>query len=232
MKRCSGLGAVATVCVLATGASLGWASPAERTITRAEARAVAMEISLRQRDLPSLVQRGSPGPVEANAGESACIGDAPPSAELASIGSASFVGPAAFYETVSSVTAILSSAALAARDLAAEQRPRALTCLRIYAARAERAGLPKDSKSTTTVAWLPTTLSRSDGIAAVQITVTARSPQHGVTVNVPEYVDLVAFAYGQAEVTLDVSQTFREPARSLVSQLAALLLARARTAIR
>jgi hypothetical protein len=58
-----------------------------------------------------------------------------------------------------------------------------------------------------------------------------RATSGTTSVSVPLYADFIGFAYGQAEVSLDVVQTGAKPSAVIERQLAALLVARARAAI-
>jgi hypothetical protein len=229
LPRCAGFGVPLVVLVLVVGGGIALAS--QRTITPSEARAVAMAIRLRHSDLPNLKKQGSAGSAQSSAEEAACIGETPPSEDLAVIKSATFVGPEPTSLTVVSDTEIAASAAVAANNLAAGRRPRALTCVRIYGGRELRASLPKGQSVTIHTAWLPAVVSGADGVAAVRLKAVLHVKQGQVTVSGALYFDFVEFAYGQAEVTLTVASVAAVPSSSLEARLLALLVERARAAI-
>ena len=190
-----------------------------------------MAIGLRHSDVPNLKKDGSAGSAQSSAEEAACIGETPPSEDLADIKSATFVGPEPTSLTVVSDTEIAASAAVAANNLAAGRRPRALTCVRIYGGRELRTSLPKGQSVTIHTAWLPAVVSGADGVAAVRLKAVLHVKQGLLTVSGALYFDFVEFAYGQAEVSLDVVKTGSKPSAVIERQLAGLLVARARAAI-
>jgi hypothetical protein len=220
------------VVVLATGGGIALAS--RRTVTHGEAQAVATAINLRHGDLPSLKKESNSVSAldkRLTAQLIACVGDAPLSEAFATVSSPDFVGPAPSSVTVSSQTEIFPSASVVNHDLAAGRRPQALTCLARYAESALLPLLPKGVTVTTHGAWLPTSVSGTDGASGVRITVVLHEKQGAATENVPVYIDDIGFAYGQAEVSLSVGSTSSVPSSSLEHRLEALLVARAQASI-
>ncbi len=219
------------VALLAVSAGIALAS--HRTITPGEARAVATAVNLRHGDLPSLQQSSNSNAAQDERfemQEAACIGQTPQSDDLAHVSSANFDGPASAPLSVSSKTAILPSAAVAAANVAAGARRHALTCLGTYAGKELLAELPAGSTVTTMVAFLPTVVPGADGVAAARVAAVLHEKQGTTTASAPLYADLIEFAYGQADVTLGVASKSM-PSRSLEARLLALLVTRARAAI-
>lgn len=221
----------AAICTaLAAGVALAAAKP----ITAANAKAVATAISLRHSDLSTLKQE--PNPITAqdrqnNAQLTACIGDTPASRALADVQSANFVGPAPDSLTISSEAQVQASTAVVARDLAAIHRPAALTCLQNALVKALATTAPKGSTYSVSTARLPATLRGTSGVAAVRVTAVFHLKQGSKTVSVPAYIDDIGFAYGQAEISLNVISTLQPPSAAVETRLAVLLVARARATI-
>jgi hypothetical protein len=225
------LGCAVGLAVLAVGTPVALA--AYRTTTRANAVAVATAISLRHSDLPTLKQQSNPSTPQGNSSGAqltACAGGVPESKAFASTQSPTFVS-AGDSITVSSATEILPSLALVAEDFAAFERPRALTCLRSLLGGELRGEFPKTDKVNTTVARVPSVVSGVGKSFGLRFAIVVHVKQGTTTVAVAVYDDVVGFAYGQAEVTLNVQRTLAPPSASLERRLAALLLKRARTAI-
>ncbi|HXR14524.1 MAG TPA: hypothetical protein VN740_07665 [Solirubrobacteraceae bacterium] len=228
------LAIAAAALTAAAGFGVDAALAAHKTISRSQASAVATAVNLRHSDLPTLKQQANPiTPAErqSSAAVDACIGESSPSQALADIQSPDFVGPSPTQLTVNSETQILPSAGVVASDLAAIRRPHALICLRDALGKALVTTAPKGSTFSVSVARLPATLPGTDGVAAVRVTAIFHVKSGSTTVTVPAYVDDVGFAYGQAEVALDVVSTTAPPSSSLETRLAVLLVARARAAI-
>jgi len=228
------LGAATAIAALLTAAGVDAALAAQKTISRASAKAVATAVNLRHSDVATLKQQSNPvTPSErrSTAALDACIGETAPSKFYADIDSPNFVGPAPTQLTISSETEILPSAALVASDLAAIRRPRALSCLKSELGKALVSSAPKGSTFKLSVARLPVALPGTDGVAAVRVTAVFHVKQGKTSVTVPAYIDGVGFAYGQAEVSLNVTSTTAAPSAALEKRLALLLLARARAAI-
>jgi hypothetical protein len=228
------LGAAAAIAALVTAAGVDAALAAHKTISRSSAKAVATAVNLRQGDLATLKQQSNPvtpSDRQSTAALDACIGETPPGRFYADVDSPDFVGPLPTQLTISSETEILPSAALVASDLAAIRRPRALSCLKSALRKALVSSAPKGSTFTVSIARLPVTLAGTDGVAAVRVTAVFRVKQGSSTVTVPGYIDDIGFAYGQAEVSLDVFSTTAPPSSALEARLARVLVARAREAI-
>ena len=67
--------------------------------------------------------------------------------------------------------------------------------------------------------------------AAVRVTASFKVKESGKTLTIPAYVDEIGFAYGQAEVELDVISTFAAPSSALEKRFAMLLVARAHSVL-
>jgi hypothetical protein len=220
-------------CALAIAAVADAAT--QRTITRSQAPAIAAAISLRHSDLPKLEQQSNPitkQEQQQNAELTACIGGVPNSEALVETQSPTFAATGGSSLTVSSDTEILPSAALVAKDLAATVGPKGVPCFESQL-RAELAGsVAKGQTLSIKTARLPPPVSGSDGTFGLRFTISVVAKQGSVAVkNAPVYADLIGFAYGQAEVGLNVVSSGTKPSTALERQLTATLLKRARTAI-
>ena len=207
---------------------------AAKTVSPSNAKAVATAINLRHSDLPTLKVQGNPitqQDRESSAQLDACIGESAPDKSLADVQSSNFVGPSPDTVTISSEAQIQSSASVVATDLAAIRRPKALTCLKSGLVKSLATTAPKGSSYTVAIARLPATLPGTTGVAAVRVTATFHIKQGSKTLTVPAYVDDVGFAYGQAEISLNVISTLQPPSATLETKLAELLVARTRAAI-
>jgi hypothetical protein len=205
-----------------------------RTITRADAVSVANAISIRHSDVPTLKQQANPTtPADDSSGAelTACAGGVPASKAFANTQSPAFA-TASDSITISSETEILPSVALVATDFAAFERPLALTCLQSLLSKALRGEFPKGDKVTTAVSRFPSVISGVDKSFGLRFAIVVTLKQDGKTVSVAVYDDVVGFAYGQAEVTLNVQTTLTPPSTSLERGLGATLLRRAETALR
>jgi hypothetical protein len=228
------LGAATAIAALLSAVGVAAALAAQKTISRSGATAVATAVNLRHSDLATLKQQSNvltPADRRSNAALDACIGETPPSKFYADILSPDFVGPLPTQLTISSETEILPSAALVASDLAAILRPKALSCLENALGKALVSSAPKGSTFKISVVRLPATLAGTDGVAAVRVTAVFKIKQGSTTVTVPAYIDDVGFAYGQAEVSLDVISTTAPPSSALETRLGVLLVQRAHAAI-
>jgi hypothetical protein len=224
------LGAV--VALLLCGAGIALAS--QRTISRSGAPATATAVNLRHSDLPTLKVESNTLTAQDKRSEAqleACIGETPSSKMLADVLSSNFVGPSPASITISSETQILPSTSLVAKDLAADRSPHALTCVEDAVRVALQTSVPKGATLTLSVARLPVTLSGTDGVLGLRVKALFHVKQGSSTVTVPVYEDSIGFAYGQAEVTLNVSSTDAIPSASLEHTLATLLVTRAHSAI-
>ena len=223
---------LALVLIIAGGAV---ALAAHRKVTRSDAHAVATAINLVHSDVPTLkahLNTLTARDRQANAQLAGCIGENPPGAGIADVRSPDFDGPSPMSLTVDSETEILPSSAAVAKDLAAIRRPHALTCLRTAYTAALRESLPKTDTTTSSIArFSPPVASGTDASFGIRIIVDVHAKTATTTVTVPLYVDAIAFAYGQAEVTLDLLSAVTAPSPQLEAQLAKLLVARARRAI-
>jgi hypothetical protein len=218
--------------LLAAGADAALAS--HRTVTIAQAVAVATAISIRQADVPKLEQRSNPMTAKEsaqNAQLTACIGGVPDSEALANTQSPNFVSSSGTSVTLSSGTEILPSAALVAKDLAAVTGPHGLPCI-LKQLRGELVGKPPKGETVTSYASrLTPVVSGADSEFADRFTVVITVVRKTTTLILPLYVDVIGFAYGQAEISLTVEAVGAKPSMALERRLAALLLERARAAI-
>ncbi|MGA2970842.1 MAG: hypothetical protein ABSE75_13690 [Acidimicrobiales bacterium] len=204
-----------------------------RTIKRADAVTVANAISIRHSDVPTLKQQSNPTtPASDTSGAAltACAGGVPASKAFANTQSPAFV-TANDSLTISSETEILPSVALVATDFAAFERPLALTCLHSLLSKELGGEFPKSDKVKTTVARFPSVISGVGKSFGLRFAIVVTVKQGGKSVSVAVYDDVVGFAYGQAEVTLNVQTTLTPPSATLERSLGAALLKRARTAL-
>jgi hypothetical protein len=231
-RRTVAAAALASACLLAGAAAAALA--AAKQVSPANATAVATAVNLRHSDLPTLKAQGNPitsQQRQQNAKLTACIGETSPSKLLADVQSQDFVGPSPDTLTISSETQIEPTVAAVTNDLAAIHRPLALTCLRSQLGAALATSAPKNSNYSISIARLPATLPGTSGVAAVRVTATFHVKEGSKTVTVPAYIDDVGFAYGQAEISLNVVSTLEPPSATLETKLAELLIARAHAAL-
>jgi hypothetical protein len=210
------------------GALASW-----RVVPRTKALAAAIAINLRHSDAPGLTMESNPVTaegVEANTQLTACVGEAAENKMLASAQSPRFVGSGSL--TVASATRIAPSNAVAAADLAASRRPRALTCAATVFGSVLRASASKEGETvTTSAARLTADGVGTGGAVACRVTAVFRVTHGTRTARAQLFIDSTSFVYGQAEVTLEVTSTIALPSTSLEEDLVARLVARARTAI-
>lgn len=225
-------GALLVLAAFTAGAGAALAS--YRTVSAADALAVATAISVRQADLPA--DKQEPNPVNAterrqNAQLIACVGGVPESEALADTQSPSFIAPTSGSATVSSGTEILPSSALVAKDLAAITGSRGLPCL-LKLLRSELVGKPTKGETVTANASRRSpVVSGTDGAFAFGFSIVIGEKRGTTTLTLPLYVDLIGFTLGQAEVSLTVMTVGAAPPASLEHRLALLLLIRARSAL-
>ncbi|MGA2758308.1 MAG: hypothetical protein ABSF58_13240 [Solirubrobacteraceae bacterium] len=218
--------------LLAASASFAFAAPG--TITRSKAIAAATAISLRHSDLPSLREESNPlTPQDQRLGLqlTACVGGVPETQAFANTQSPEFASAGQPAVNIASGNEILPSASLVAKDLAASERPHALSCMLSSYGAQLRASLPKSDTVTGSVARLPYVVSGSTATFAVRLTFAVRVTDGKATVTVPFYADVVGLAYGPAEFSLTVTSTSVTPSKPLELRLADLLVARAKSAI-
>lgn len=236
IKRLPRLAAAAALPLCALALAAAAATAADRTISRSEAAAVAGAISLRQGDLPGYTQASNPVTAqERKQGDqlASCDGSTPESDALA-VAQSPYFSPRSNPNslTVSSSSEILASAQLVAKDLHAVEGPHGVPCLESELEPELEATLGKGSTVTVTGARLPLVVSGADGSFSLAFTFSLGIKQGKKTVKVPVYADLIGFAYGQAEVALDVIDTGgAKPSTSLERRLAGVLVARAKAAI-
>jgi hypothetical protein len=231
-RRRSLISALLVASLLAAGADAALAS--RRPVTPAEAVAVATAISIRQADVPKLEQRRNPVTAQEtvqNTQLTACIGGVPDSEALANTQSPNFVTSSGTSVTLSSGTEILPSTELVAKDLAAVTGPHGLPCI-LKQLRGELVGKPPKGETVTSYASrLAPVVSGADSAFADRFTVVVTVVRKTTTLILPLYVDVIGFAYGQAEISLTVEAVGAKPSMALEHRLAGLLLARARVAI-
>jgi hypothetical protein len=218
-------------CVLAIAAV---ADATQRTITRIQAPAVAAAINLHHSDLPTLGQQRNPitnQEQKLSAQLTACIGGVPDSLALAEAQSPTFSTPGASALTISSTTEILPTATLVAKDLAAITGAKGVPCLKSQMRTQLGSSLAKGESLTVTAARLAGPVAGGDGTFELRFAITFAIKQGSVVVHVPVFYDVIGFAYGQAEVGLDLLRSATKPSSALEKKLAATLLKRARTAI-
>lgn len=222
--------AVAVALGLLATAALG-----ARTVTRAQALAVANAISLRHSDLPSLTQSSDPVTPQQLQVENkaiACAGAVPLSKAFANTQSPIFQSSGTAPVAINSGTEILPSTALVAKDFAATERPQALRCVLAEVETGLKVGLPTTDKLTkATAVKLPAIVTGMTDSLAIRCTIDVRVTQSGTTVTVPVYADDIGFSDGQAEVSLVLNSSGAAPSSSLERRLAAVLVARARSAL-
>lgn len=214
---------------------LATAALGARTVTRAQARAVANAISLRHSDLPSLTQTNNPVTPQQLQVENkaiACAGAVPLSKAFANTQSPLFQSSGTAPVAVNSGTEILPSTALVAKDFAATERPHALRCLLSEVETGLKGGLPTTDKlANASAVRLPSVVTGMADSLAIRCTIDIRVAQGGTTVSVPVYADEIEFTDGQAEVSLVLNTTVTAPSSSLERRLASVLVARARAAL-
>jgi hypothetical protein len=231
-RRLKRVGTAVLIGALAVGAASALGS--HRTISRREAEAAAVAINLRHGDLPTLAAQSNPITAQQqrfSAQLTACLHGVPNSEAYAEAQSPTFTGSGSSSLTVSSTSEILPSAALVAKDLAAVVGAKGIPCLQSQLGTQLRASLAKGDTLQIHGAALPAVVSGSDGTFALRFDVVVKLKQGKTTLSVPVYYDTFGFAYGQAEVGFDVLSTTVKPPAALERRLAAILLARAHTAI-
>lgn len=210
------------------------AQAAHRTVTRSQSPAVAAAVSLRHSDLPTFRQERNPitkQQQKLNAQLTACVGGVPDSLALAESQSPTFSTSGAPALTISSTVEILPSATLVAKDLAAITGAKGVPCLKSQLHTQLGGSLTKGESLTVTGARLPGPVSGSDGTFELRFTITFRIEQGSAVVHVPVFYDVIGFAYGQAEVGLDLLTSAKAPSSALERKLTATLLTRARAEI-
>jgi hypothetical protein len=226
------LAAIIPIAVLAVGVASALGSA--RTLTRSEAHTAAVAINLRHVDLPSLTSHSDPITAQQrrfSAQLTACLGGVPDSQAYAEAQSPTFTGSGSSSLTISSSSEILPSAALVAKDLSAVAGAKGIPCLQTQLGSELKASLAKGDTLQIHGAPLPAVVSGSDGTFALRFDVVVDLKQGNTSFPVPVYYDTIGFAYGQAEIGLDVLSTSKKPSTTLERRLGAILLARARAAI-
>ena len=217
---------------LAASATFAFAAPG--AITRSKAVAAAAAIRLRHTDLPTLRQESNPiTPHDQRLSSqlTACVGGVPESDAFANTQSPEFATAGQPAVDIASGNEILPSASLVAKDLAASERPHALSCMLTSYGAQLRASLSRGDTVTGSVARLPYAVSGSTATFAVRLTFSVRVTNGKATVTVPFYADVIGLAYGPAEFSVNITSTNVTPSKPLELRLAALLVARAKTAI-
>ncbi len=231
-QRGTRIGAIVFVAILSVGVETALGS--HRTVTRRAAHGVAVAISLRQGDLPTLAAQNNPiTAAQRRFSEqlTTCLGGVPGKEAYADAQSPTFTGSGSSSLTISSTTEVLPSAALVAKDLATVQSAKGIPCLQRQLGAQLQASLAKGDTLKISGVPLPAIVSGSDGSFALRFNVIVGIKQGSSTVPVRVYYDTIGFAYGQAEVGVDVLTTATVPSTSLERRLGASLLARARAAL-
>ena len=219
------VGIALLIAVLAVGVAA--AHGAHRTITRAQAKAVAAAISLHHSDLSTLNQQSNPitaQELRSNAELTACVDGVPASEAYAQQQSPDFTNASGSI-TIDSTAEILPTASLAARDLAAITGSRGLPCLERELKAQLQSGAAKGDSVTVTGARLPYPNGSTDGAFMLRV------KQGSGHTSVSLYADVIGFIYGQAEVAFDVLTTGTKPSNSLEQRLESDLVTRAKSAI-
>lgn len=230
-RRRMRVGIALLIAVLAVGVAA--AHGAHRTITRAQAKAVAAAISLHHSDLSTLNQQSNPitaQELRSNAELTACVDGVPASEAYAQQQSPDFTNASGSI-TIDSTAEILPTASLAARDLAAITGSRGLPCLERELKAQLQSGAAKGDSVTVTGARLPYPNGSTDGAFMLRFTIALRVKQGSGHTSVSLYADVIGFIYGQAEVALDVLTTGTKPSNSLEQRLESDLVTRAKSAI-
>ncbi|MGD1049508.1 MAG: hypothetical protein ABR947_00370 [Solirubrobacteraceae bacterium] len=231
-RRRVALAAPLTIVALAAGAVAAYAAPG--TITAAQAPAVAAAISIRHADLPKDEQKSNPITAEElqqDAALTRCVGGVPVSDALANTQSPNFQSVSGSTVVVNSGTEILPSTALVATDFAAITGNHGLPCL-LRQLRSELVGTPpKDETVKSFASRLSPVVAGVAQAFAYRFKVVITQTKSTTTLILPIYVDVIGFAYGQAEVSLSVMVVGAKPSTALDRRLAALLVARARQAV-
>jgi hypothetical protein len=186
------------------------ATAAPRTVTRRQAHAVAVALNLRAGDVPTLTAHANPltSAEFASADQLAgCYGGVPMSNAFAVAQSPNFEGTSV---SVSSLTEILATPALVAKDLAAAEGSKAVRCLLGQFKAAAHA----------TGALFDFAVPGADGSFGVHVAITSGGTRL--------HLDEVGFTYGQAEVQLTLAVPGARPSAALEHGLIAILLARAK----
>jgi hypothetical protein len=214
----------------AAAASAAHAAP--RTVSSAQATAVANAIAIVRADLPAYSAKSNPITKQELAYDSqltSCVHGIPVAQALANTQSANFAAPSGKSVTINSGTEILPSAALVSRDYAAITGRRGLPCL-LAQVRDELVGTPPKGEKVTDYAYVRH--SPVVGVAssfADRFVVTVSQTKGTTTLIVPIYVDLIGFAYGQAEVSLTEMAVGSSPPAAQERRLVGLLVTRARS---
>jgi hypothetical protein len=220
--------------LLAVGAAAA-ATPAPRSVTRAQAAAVASAMNLRHSDLPGLMQQANPQTAQdrkLDAQASACAGAVPPSRAYTDTQSPAFISSGQPSVAVASSVEIMPSTALVASDFHAVEQPRALPCLVTELDTQLRSSLPSsDRLGAGTATRLGPVASGVTDSFAVRIAFPVGVPAGKKVSTVTLYFDEVGFAWGQAEVSVEVQSTGVVPSSSLEKRLAGVLVARARATL-
>jgi hypothetical protein len=231
-SRARGIAAAVCLCALAIGVAAAYGS--HRILTSTEAPGAATAINLRHSDLPKLGQQSNPitkQEQQLNDELATCIGGVPNSTAFAEAQSPTFAAAGASTLTISSSTEILPSAALVAQDLAAITGAKGIPCLESQLRSQLQSSVAKGQTLTVKAAHLRPLVSGTDGTFALRFTLAIKVKQGSAMVQVAIYYDVIGFAYGQAEVGLDVLTSGAKPSTVLEKRLVTSLLKRARAAI-
>ncbi|MGD0198267.1 MAG: hypothetical protein ABSC56_10240 [Solirubrobacteraceae bacterium] len=227
----------AILAVTVTLVAAATALAAIKTVSRTQAAAAAQAINLRHSDVAKLSEQANPitpSERQSNAKTTKCYGGTPDSDAYATAQSPAFTtaGQSLVSVQIESQTEILPSAADVTHDLSAIEQQKALACIASGLAADARKGLTKDE--TVTAPTVTRVASVLPGFKAafrirVRFTITVHSGKRKTSVNV--YADEEGFAYGQAEVSMNLVETGQVPSTPLERALTELLLDRARAAL-
>jgi hypothetical protein len=221
-------------CVGGTAATSLQVTAASSPITKAQATAYARAVNLQPVDLPGMQvaspEMESPPPMRLGREEERCVGDVGPDLLVARIRSATFTGTVApEHEQIRSAIEVMPTAALAARNYAANASQRAISCTARFLPRL----LAKSSRARVryghfTVTRLPNPMPGVNGSFGFRVEATILGVPAALEPTPPHlYVDAFGFLAGAAEVNL-IATAFPQPVSEEVeARLLSLLYARA-----
>lgn len=198
----AGAGGLATGCGGANSAPKTGASGASSAVTKAHASAYAHAVNLRAADVPGLafVSAETETAKGGFATELTRCGGALPGTQAGSIHSARFTrGSGPGLETVKSGVQVVASAAVAARNVAANQSAGVRACF----ARAVRSLGPAPDLHVA-ISSLPTRLAGVEASFGLRIGVVSTPPRERPF---RVYQDILGFASGPAEIALTTTRT-------------------------
>ena len=227
------VGTFVVIAILVVGAEAA-AQDSHRTVTRAEAPAIATAINLRYADLPALRPGANPITSRERALDeefTRCVGGVANSRAYAAAQSPTFTSSRAAALAIDSTTEILPSAALVRRDLAATSGPNGIPCLERQLRGVLSTTVPRGDTLQISATRPQEIVAGSDGAFLLRFTAAVGVRQGSSTVAVPLYYDSIGIAYGQIEIGLQLESSGTPPSPALEHRLAVILLDRALTAI-